>query len=318
MSGQPVPSQLDQVLPRFYVQKAGPYHPFGRIRIAPFGKGGLRILAESGYITNRTTQADALHAAGRREEAEALFTDAEQRQRELQPDYPLLYSLQGYLYCDLLLGKGEWAAARDRAAQTREWVRPQNWLLDIAVDTLTLGRAHLGLALAAAGEQAVPPAEGQGDARIARIRLDEAVDGLRAAGAAEFVPRGLLARAAYRRSIGNWDGAARDLDEVEEIAEPGPMRLFLCDMAIARARLAFAMIEAFAPLNGFLETDNPHKPTPPSAEEIARLKSEAAEQLKIAADYISSCGYHKCDEELVELQAVLRGEQKFADLPPRV
>ena len=49
MSGQPVPSQLDQVLPQFYVQKAGPYHPFGRIRIAPFGKGGLRILAESGY-----------------------------------------------------------------------------------------------------------------------------------------------------------------------------------------------------------------------------------------------------------------------------
>ena len=25
-------------------------HPFGRIRIAPFGKGGLRILAELGYI----------------------------------------------------------------------------------------------------------------------------------------------------------------------------------------------------------------------------------------------------------------------------
>ena len=49
MSGQPVPSQLDQVLPQFYVQKAGPYHPFGKIRIAPFGKGGLRILAESGY-----------------------------------------------------------------------------------------------------------------------------------------------------------------------------------------------------------------------------------------------------------------------------
>ena len=49
MSGQPVPSQLDQVLPQFYVQKAGPYHPFGRIRIAPFGKGGLRILAKSGY-----------------------------------------------------------------------------------------------------------------------------------------------------------------------------------------------------------------------------------------------------------------------------
>ena len=50
MSGRPVPSQLDQVLPRFYVQKAGPYPPFGKVRIAPFGKGGLWILAESGYI----------------------------------------------------------------------------------------------------------------------------------------------------------------------------------------------------------------------------------------------------------------------------
>jgi len=35
-------------------------------------------------------------------------------------------------------------------------------------------------------------------------------------------------------------GAARDLDEVEETAEPGPMRLYLCDLALERARLAFA------------------------------------------------------------------------------
>ena len=133
-----------------------------------------------------------------------------------------------------------------------------------------------------------------------------------------IVPRGLLARATFRRSIGDWDGAARDLDEVEEIAEPGPMRLYLCDMALERARLAFAKIEAFAPLNGMLEKDNPPKPAVPSAEEIAELKSEAEKQLKIAADYIETCGYHRRDEELAELQAVLRGEKKFADLPPRV
>jgi hypothetical protein len=48
------------------------------------------------------------------------------------------------------------------------------------------------------------------------------------------------------------------------------------------------------------------------------LKSEAEKQLKIAADYIDTCGYHRRDEELAELQAVLRGEKKFADLPPRV
>lgn len=96
------------------------------------------------------------------------------------------------------------------------------------------------------------------------------------------------------------------------------MRLYLCDMALERARLAFAQIEAFAPLNGVLEKDNPSKPVVPSAEKIAELNSEAERQLKIAADYIETCGYHRRDEELAELQAVLRGEKKFADLPPRV
>ena len=61
------------------------------------------------------------------------------------------------------------------------------------------------------------------------------------------------------------------------------------------------------------------KPLPvPNAEQLAELKSEAEEQIKIAADYIEKCGYHRRDEELAELQAVLRGEKKFADLPPRV
>src|ERR1700675_1454007 len=63
MSGRPVPSQLDQVLPRFSVQKAGPYHLFGRIQIAPFGKGGLRILAESGYSIQHETQFDNMPKA---------------------------------------------------------------------------------------------------------------------------------------------------------------------------------------------------------------------------------------------------------------
>jgi TIR domain len=265
-------------------------------------------------LYNRTTHADALHAAGRRDEAEALFADAERRQRDYQPDYPLLYSIQGYWYCDLWLAKGDWAAASERATQTLEWGKQEYPLLDFALDILTLGRAHLGLALAAWPQST----ERREDARTARSRLDEAVDGLRAAGRNEFIPRGLLARAAFRRSVGDWGGAARDLDEVEEIAEPGPMRLHLCDMALERARLAFARIEAFAPLNGVLETDSPEKPAVPSADEIAALRQEAAKQLAIAADYIEKCGYHRRDEELAELQAVLKGEKQFAALPPRV
>ena len=264
---------------------------------------------------NQTTRADALQAAGRREEAERLFADAEDRQKKQQPEYPLLYSSQGYRYCDLLLAKGEWAAAHDRARRTLEWSKSHNSLLDIALDTLTLGRTHLGLALDAASQQPAGPA--RNDPRVAGTELDEAVGDLRAAGQLDDLPRGLLARAAFRRSVGRWDDAARDLDEVEEIAEPGPMRLHLCDMALERARLAFARIEAFAPLNGLID-DSPPKPAPPSADESARLAEEARVNLANAREVIESCGYHRRDEEIAELEAVRDGHRRFTDLPPRV
>ena len=268
-------------------------------------------------MVNRATQADALHAAGQREQAEKLFADAERRQLDLQPSYPLLYSLQGYRYCDLLLSCGKWVAARDRAARILGWEDDANPMLDRSLVRLSLSRAHLGLALVV-DDHSAPPAERQRDAETVRACLIEAVDGLRAAGHLDHISRGLLAHAAFRRSIGDWRGAARCLDEVEEVAGPGPMKLFLCDMAIERARLAFARIEAFAPLNGILEHDNPPKPLPLGAEEVARLKSEAAEQLNTAANYIATCSYQKRDEERAELQAVLRGEKTFASLPPRV
>jgi hypothetical protein len=268
---------------------------------------------EMQMIVSRTTHANALHAAGRREEAGRLFADAEDWQKKRQPEWPLLYSRQGYQYCDLLLAKGEWTAAHDRASRTLEWV---HWLSSIALDTLTLGRAHLGLAFQN-GARRRPAATARDDARAAQVRLSEAVDGLRAAGQSDDLPRGLLARATFRRSVGDWDGAARDLDEVEEIAEPGPMRLFLCDMALERTRLAFARIEAFAPLNGLID-DSPPKPAPPGAEESAKLAEEARVNLVTARELIERCGYHRRDEELAELEAVLAGHRRFADLPPRV
>jgi hypothetical protein len=267
-------------------------------------------------MVNRATYADALHAAGRRADAEALFVDAERRQAKRQPDFPLLYSMIGYYYCDLLLAKGDHAAARERSRETLEWVQPQNWLLDIALDKLILGRACLGLALSSVRARS-SATDTRDDARTACAQVDEAVDGLRSAGQNDFVPRGLLARAAFRRSAGDWDGAARDLDEVEEIAEPGPLRLFLCDMALERARLAFAKREAFAPLSEVVEDSSAKLKRSPPADRT-RLQEEAARQIGIAADYIEACGYHRRDEELADLQAVLTGERAFASLPPHV
>src|SRR5260370_19130272 len=142
--------------------------------------------------------------------------------------------------------------------------------------------------------------------RTAQTRLGDAVDGVRTAGSLEFVPPALLARSAFRRSVGDWDGAARDLDEVEEIAEPGPMRLFLCDMALGRARLAFARIAAFAPLNGLID-DSPPQPEPPGAEESAKLAEEARANLATARELIERSGYDRGDVELPAIQAVRDG-----------
>ena len=66
-------------------------------------------------MINRTTHADALHAAGEWEKATDLFADAERRQREWQPEFPSLYSLREYGYCDLLLSRGRAGKARERA-----------------------------------------------------------------------------------------------------------------------------------------------------------------------------------------------------------
>jgi tetratricopeptide (TPR) repeat protein len=265
-------------------------------------------------LSRRSDLANALHANGQRSEAERLFREAEQLQKKDRTD-AILISTRGFQYCDLLLAMGHWSVARDRAVRTIIEATRGNWLLDIAQDTLTLGRAHFGQALEKVRRR--PPLTKCDDANIASAKLDESVERLRASGHNHYLPNGLLARAAFRRSAGDWDSAVRDLDEVEEIAEPAPMRLYLCDMTFERARLAFARIEAFAPLNGMLEKDNPQKPTVPSADQIAELKSNAEKQLKSAADYIEKCGYHRRDEELAELQAVVRGEKKLADLPPR-
>jgi len=204
----------------------------------------------------RTTHADALHQAGRREEALKLFQTAEAMQVDWQSEYPLLYSLQGFQYCDLLLAGPEravWAthlgqagattssghlAALDdvqsRAAQTLEWVTGRLGLLDIALDNLSIGRAAFYRAVADSGGRATPGATALDGARQ---HMDAAVDGLRQAGRQDFIPRGLLSRAWLRFVEGDPDGARADLNDAWEIAERGPMPLHMADILLYRARL---------------------------------------------------------------------------------
>ncbi|HSS49616.1 MAG TPA: TIR domain-containing protein [Thermoanaerobaculia bacterium] len=205
-------------------------------------------------LVSRATWADALHQAGRCEESAAAFREAEAMQAEAQPEYPRLYSLRGFQYCDLLLSRAEPEAGTgldglaglgsrpaaerfrracrevlERARQTLEWAEKGGLsLLAVALDYLTMGRAHLGLALTEDRTTGFAQAAEQ---------LDQAVDGLRRAGREDYLPRGLLARAALRGFRSDFAGGAADLGEAMEIAERGPMRRHECDAHLEWARL---------------------------------------------------------------------------------
>ena len=193
-------------------------------------------------MASRTTLADARHQQGEWEAARRGFAEAEAMQAEFQPHYPLLYSLWGFRYGELLLAEAERAAwggpaagedskacaqVAQRAAQTLKWVEPQDWLLDIALDHLTLARCALYADLLHDRE----PGED------AQQHTEAAVAGLRQANAEEFIVRGLLTRAWLRHCLKNMDGAQADLAEAQRIAERGGMKLHLADIALTRARL---------------------------------------------------------------------------------
>jgi hypothetical protein len=93
---------------------------------------------------------------------------------------PILYSVRGYRYCDLLLAQGPTTKVLRRASQTVNW--ELGGLLDIGLDHISLGRAY-------------PP----GSAEAAQ-HLDQAVDFLRRAGTLDMFPFALLARCALRHA----------------------------------------------------------------------------------------------------------------------
>ncbi len=234
----------------------------------------------------RGTVADVLHQAGQSFEARERFQETEAMQYERQPEYPLLCSLGSFRYCDLLLAGAECAAWRaqlgaasvpcsragaaiqccreveQRTAQALERDAREQWLLDIGLHHLTLGRAALYRALLTDSK-----AENAQALETARQEFTTAVEGLRRAGEQEFVVRGLFSRAWLRFVEGDADAARADLDEACQLAERGPMRLFLADIHLHRARLF-----------------------------------RDAQALGQAREIITKCGYHRRDAELADAE----------------
>jgi len=248
-------------------------------------------------ISGCTTHANALHQAGRRAAAQTYFRKAEQMQADRQPDYPLLYGLSGFEYCELFLAAPEgtaWQmmlelntqhltletsiescrAVSQRAAKMFEWRVPSDSLLDIALDHLTLGRAALyEVVLAGCGL----PFKTQN--LELKTSIDAAVRGLRRAGTTHWIPAALLTRAWLRFVNGARTGpesAQEDLDEAWEIAERGPMRLHMADIHLYRARLFHGV-----------------KPYPWTSPQ---------EDLAAARKLIEQCGYWRRKEELEDAE----------------
>ncbi len=187
----------------------------------------------------RTIFADGMHQSGDMTEAEKWCREAEEMQKKCNPEYPFLYSLQGYRFCDLLLGQGKYNNVRERAEKTLEWAKKYLGLIEVALDRLSLGRAWMMWELEKTPDE---PPQSDRLSRISRAMtyLEQAVEGLRESGNQDDLPRGLLARAECYRHMKEYVKALDDLAEARDIAELGEMKLYLCDYHLETGRLCEA------------------------------------------------------------------------------
>jgi tetratricopeptide (TPR) repeat protein len=253
-------------------------------------------------VTKRPVHAQALHQAGRRAEAETRFSEAEKMQAERSPDYPQLYAITGFRYCDLLIADPERAAwqltltshvtlnaldlvqscraVSERATQSLSWgdLAYRQDLLNFTLDHLMLGRAALYEVVLAAGDLPLKTQNSK-----LKTSIEASVNGFRRANRSDYLPRGLLTRSWLRVLTGAHTGtesAQEDLDEAWEIAERGPMRLFMADIHLYRARLFHAV--------------KPYPWTSPH------------EDLAAARKLIEQCGYWRRKEELEDAEAAAK------------
>ncbi len=277
-----------------------------------------------------TILADAQHQAGDLATAHQLFVETEELQKEWQPEFPQLYSMSGYRYCDLLLTTGEWREVQQRAEQTLEWAEYQGaLLLEIPLDQLSLGRASL--------QQVIEKTFAKGTnktkdyfscvfvpfmdkkIKLANLKTDkdwlnQAVNGLRKAGTEHHVPRGLLVRANYYRwclSLCDLDkttlqktyqNALNDLNETYNMAQRSGMLLFLTDYHLESARLAL-VVELLVE-QGHSFPKDPNLPSPISQEREQQPSID--EHIAEAKALIDKTGYGRRLPELEYLEGFIQ------------
>ncbi len=250
--------------------------------------------------------ANAKHQCGRREEVYIRFSEAENLfKSETNSDWRV--GTWGFFYCEFILAPAECAAwkrindptsnssvpelenvcreVKQQTGKMLEWVTKTNAAnFEIALVHLMIGRLALCEAILASGNSETQMNQGESPFAPILTETDVVVSTMRRAGTSHWLPTALLSRALLRFLVGERSGpdsAQEDLDEAWEIAERGPMRLYMADIHLYRARLFFR------------EKEYPW--------ESARADLEAAERL------INDCGYHRRDEELADAKRAILG-----------
>jgi nucleoside phosphorylase len=167
---------------------------------------------------------------------------------------------------------------RERASQMLAEIPGFYALLCIALDHLSLGRAHLFAVQRGAG----------GSLAQTTSHLAAAVDGLRRAGYQDHLPLGLLARAALHTHTLSFALARKDLDDALSLCTRCGFRLHEADAHLGLARLSLAEDAPLAALD-----------------HLAKVRA-----------IIDATGYHRRDEELAGLEAEAR--ERARNAPPAV
>lgn len=213
----------------------------------------------------RVIEATIAHCAGKWEQAEAAFAEAEEMQKARRPLYPILNNVFGFRYCLFLIERGRHAEALERAATMLQWAKAEQTNLDVGLANLSVGLG--GLYACRSGAMAdVSEIENNLRSALGLIRLAQRYD---------YIPACYVGLAQFHLYFRNFAEARQSLDDAHRFAARLGFRLDETDAHLGYARLHLAQ----------------HAP------------AKAAEHIAEARALIRATGYHRRDAELAELEA---------------
>ncbi len=175
-------------------------------------------------ISSYNKLATVLHRRGKLIESQQLFEKAEDLQKEVQPNYPYLYSFQSTQYCALLLdiaiNDQQRKQILERANYALTISKRNNWLLDISFDYLTLAKTYQAL-------QQIDEAQ---------THFNLAIQGIQNAKVIMFMPEFYLSRALFYLEQNQLDSCKADVETANQIIERCGMKLYATDAALLQSR----------------------------------------------------------------------------------